>query len=180
MSSLTVSCAFSLSISCCLSCSCCPVWPASNLASACSWSNESCSVRCCSRSCSHSSLEWRHGSCGHIYTLDQGESQCIRLMLTGLCQVGAVCWSDCWRAGSSLSAARSDHLLARTSRRPAPYRTTAAPDVDRGSHSSALKGGERESRDLGSLIPTFIWQKPLGSTPGKVQVGKLVIITPDI
>lgn len=171
MSSLTVSCAFSSSISCCLSFSCCRAWSASNFASAWSWSHESCSVRCCSRSCSHSSLEWTHGSCGHINTQNQEESQCrgIKLKLTGLCQVGAVCWSDCWRVGSSLSAARSGPLLAHSSQRPAPYRTTAAPGVDHGSHSSALKGGKRKSRHLGTLVPTSIWQKLPSSTTAKVQ-----------
>lgn len=164
-----MSCAFSLSISCCLSCSCCLAWSASNLASACSWSNESCSVRCCSRSCSHSSLEWRHGRCEHKNTSDQDEWQWthIRLVLTGLCQVGAACWSDCWRAGSSLSAARSGHLLARSSQRPAPCRTTAAPGADHGSHSSALKS--RGKKESSHLVPTSIWQKPQSSTPAKVQ-----------
>lgn len=148
MSSQTVSCVFSSSTSCCLSCSCCLAWSASNLASAWSWSNESCRVRCCSRSCSHSSLEWGHdGSCvGTLNISDREEVSQWRgvIRLTGLCRAVAACWSDCWRAGSSLSAARSVHLSARSSQRPAPYRTTAAPGAGHGSHSSALKRKEKE------------------------------------
>lgn len=151
MSSLTVSSAFSSSIFCCPSCSCCLAWSASNLASACSWSNESCRVRCCSRSCSHSSLGWRHdSSCGYMNTSDQEESQCrgVWLMLTGLCQAGAVCQSDCWRAGSSLSAVRSGPHLVHSLQWLAPCRMTAAPGGDHGSHFSALKGGKKEYTEL--------------------------------
>lgn len=69
-------------------------------------------------------------------------------MLTGLCQAGAVCQSDCWRAGSSLSAVRSGPHLVHSLQWLAPCRMTAAPGGDHGSHFSALKGGKKEYTEL--------------------------------
>lgn len=70
---------------------------------------------------------------------ERGSSGLIAaFVLTGLCQVEAVCSSDCWRAGPSPSAARSGSGSARSWLQWAPCRMTAAPHGGHGSPSWAL------------------------------------------
>lgn len=130
----TMSCALRLSTSWYLSCSCCFVWSASNLASAWTWSNESCSVRCCSKSCSHSSLQWGKNSYQQkkklkikttkrvvilipaYWTLSRWSCVLIRLLESWLISFCCSLWTECSSSFTVASSLSDDCSTRRRSR----------------------------------------------------------------